>query len=51
MAGIGALVATDAEEALGDGPMYSMCAGIIALAFIILVFVKKNHKRWEKYRT
>jgi hypothetical protein len=51
MAGIGALVAADAETALGNGPMYSMCAGFIALAYLILVFVKKSHTRWEKYRT
>lgn len=47
MAGVGALIATDMENALGSGIMYSMCAGIIALAFLLIIFVKVCHSKWK----
>lgn len=47
MAGIGALIATDMENGLGSGVMYSLCAGIIAVAYLLIVAVKVNHKKWK----
>ncbi|CAO3657130.1 unnamed protein product [Mucor hiemalis] len=47
MAGIGALIATDMETGLGSGVMYSLCAGIIALSYLLIVGVKVFHTKWK----
>jgi hypothetical protein len=51
MAGVGALIATDMENTLGSGVMYSMCAGIIAFAFLLIIYVKVFHSKWKGIET
>jgi ATP-dependent protease HslVU (ClpYQ) peptidase subunit len=47
MAGIGSLVATDAENAMGSGALYSMCAGFTAVFFVLVIYVQKNPDKWR----
>jgi predicted membrane protein len=50
MGGVGALVATDLQMALGDGPLYTICGGISGSMFLAMVFLKMNQARWQKVR-
>jgi hypothetical protein len=47
MAGIGALISTDMEDALGPGVTYSVCAGICVVFFALVILVQKNPKMWR----
>jgi O-antigen/teichoic acid export membrane protein len=48
MAGIGALVAVDLEDALGAGVLHTICAGVVALVYLLVVYVKRNPQKWRK---
>lgn len=48
MAGIGALIAVDLEDALGSGILHTVCACIVALSFVLVIYVKKNPQKWRK---
>jgi hypothetical protein len=50
MGGIGALVATDLQVALGDGVLFTICASISACSFLAMVFLKYKQERWQKVR-
>ncbi|CAO3679552.1 unnamed protein product [Rhizopus stolonifer] len=47
MAGIGSLIASDLDRAIGKGPMFTMCGGLLIVFFLNIVCVKKYHKKWN----
>jgi predicted MFS family arabinose efflux permease len=49
-AGIGSLVASDILRALGTGPLFTMCGGLILLASINLLVLMKYGKKWSATR-
>jgi hypothetical protein len=50
MAGIGALIASSIESALGDGVLYTICGAILILASGLLQVVIVKGKQWGKLR-
>ncbi|CAO3664329.1 unnamed protein product [Umbelopsis vinacea] len=50
MAGIGALIASSIESALGDGILYTICGAILILASGLLQVVIVKGKQWGKLR-
>jgi hypothetical protein len=50
MAGIGALIASAIDDALGDGILYTICGGILIVSSILLVIVIKKGREWGKQR-
>ncbi|KAI8885115.1 MFS general substrate transporter [Backusella circina FSU 941] len=51
MGGVGALIATDLQVALGDGILFTICGCISALSFFAMVFLKYKQARWQKVRS
>ncbi|KAI8369662.1 major facilitator superfamily domain-containing protein [Blakeslea trispora] len=49
-AGIGALISTAINSALGPGPLFTLCGGLMVLFSINLIIVKKYTKKWAAYR-
>ncbi|KAI8885745.1 MFS general substrate transporter [Backusella circina FSU 941] len=50
LGGVGALVATDLQVALGDGVLYTICGGISGSMLIAIVFLKLKQARWQNVR-
>lgn len=50
MAGIGALIASSIESALGDGVLYTICGAVLILASGLLQVVIVKGKQWGKLR-
>lgn len=48
MAGIGAIISSDMEDALGAGVTYSICSSIVAVFFVLVILVQKNPERWAQ---
>ncbi|KAI8581539.1 hypothetical protein K450DRAFT_231796 [Umbelopsis ramanniana AG] len=50
MAGIGALIASAIDDALGDGVLYTICGGVLFLSSGLLVIVIAKGREWGKLR-
>lgn len=46
MAGIGSLVASDIQRALGSGILYTICGAALLLFSILLVILRMKGKEW-----
>jgi hypothetical protein len=46
MAGIGSLVSSDLEHAMGDGPLFTFGGATIVLFTINIYFVNRYAKKW-----
>ncbi|KAI8331554.1 major facilitator superfamily domain-containing protein [Chlamydoabsidia padenii] len=47
MAGIGSLVSSDLQRAMGSGPLFTMLGGLLALFTINLIVVQKKANGWR----
>ncbi|ORX50926.1 MFS general substrate transporter [Hesseltinella vesiculosa] len=50
MAGIGSLIASDLENALGNGILFSMCGGIMVLLSLSVFYVMYHPEKWAAER-
>ncbi|KAI9484053.1 MAG: major facilitator superfamily domain-containing protein [Benjaminiella poitrasii] len=50
MAGIGSLIASDFQRALGSGPLFTFCGGFLLLASVNLFIIKKMTLKWAVMR-
>ncbi|KAI8150141.1 major facilitator superfamily domain-containing protein [Fennellomyces sp. T-0311] len=50
MGGVGALVASDCQQAIGNGPFFSACAGAIFLGSGLIIWTKQGRARWASTR-
>ncbi|KAI8371749.1 major facilitator superfamily domain-containing protein [Radiomyces spectabilis] len=50
MAGIGSLVASDLEHAMGDGPLFTVCGVAMIVVSVNLIIVKRKAKEWGELR-
>ncbi|KAI9495322.1 major facilitator superfamily domain-containing protein [Zychaea mexicana] len=50
MGGVGALVASDLQRVMGNGPLLSACAGLIFLGLGLVVWTKQGRARWTSTR-
>ncbi|KAI8369848.1 hypothetical protein EDC96DRAFT_503577 [Choanephora cucurbitarum] len=50
LAGIGSLISTPINNALGPGPLFTLCGGLMVLFSINLIIVRKYTKKWAAYR-
>lgn len=50
MAGIGSLIASDIERAMGNGPLFTFCGCLLLVFSINLVLIKKYTLKWAAFR-
>lgn len=49
-AGVGSLLASVLDDALGDGVLYTICGGVLILSSSTLYVIIKKGKSWGKLR-
>ncbi|KAI8075137.1 major facilitator superfamily domain-containing protein [Gongronella butleri] len=50
MAGVGSLIASELESALGNGILFTICGAIVVLLSSLIFYVQANPKKWEAER-
>jgi hypothetical protein len=50
MGGIGSLISADLQDDLGNGILFSICAGLVIIMFGSVIYVKKNQTKWQEQR-
>ena len=50
MAGIGSLIASDIERALGPGILYTVCGAVVILVSGSIIIIRINGKKWAMKR-
>lgn len=46
MAGVGSLVSSDLERALGSGILYTVCGGALLLCTTNIIIIRIRGKKW-----
>ena len=50
MAGVGSLIASDIERALGSGILYTVCGAVMLLVSVNMIVIRINGKKWAMKR-
>jgi hypothetical protein len=49
-AGIGSLIASDLQHALGDGILFTICGGLVVLLSSSIFYIKSRPQKWLDQR-
>jgi hypothetical protein len=50
MAGVGSLIASDIQRAMGNGPLFTFGGALLIVFFINVMIVRRYPKKWAALR-